>query len=73
MYLYMNVVILRCRNCGEENWKTYIKALVSICTRRMTLIRRALNQAIPGASNARFLNIFEPFPEILRPFKVENF
>ena len=26
-----------------------------------------------GASNARFLNIFEPFPAILRHLEVENF
>ena len=39
----MNVVILRCKNCGEANWKIYIKKICGASTCRMTMIRRALD------------------------------
>ena len=69
----MNVVILRYRNCDEENGKTYIKVSFPGCTCRTTLIQSALDTAMSGASNARSLDIFGPFPTILRRWKVENF
>ena len=69
----MNVVILRRKNCDEENGTTYIKQPISACTCRTTLIQRALDRAKSGASNARFRDIFEPFPTILRHLQVENF
>ena len=62
----MNVVILRYRNCVEENEKIYIRPSFSVCTCRTTLIQSALNRTMSGASNARSLNIFEPFPTVLR-------
>ena len=37
------MVILRCKNCGEANWKIYIKKICSASTCRMTMIRRALD------------------------------
>ena len=45
----MNVVILRCRNFEEENWKIYIKPSFSACTCRTTLIQSALDSPDPGA------------------------
>ena len=69
----MNVVILRCRNCEGENRKIYIKPSFSTCTCPMTLIQNALDRTMSGASNARSLDIFEPFPAILRHWEVENF
>ena len=72
-HIYMNVVILRYRNCGDENGKTYIKPSFSSCTCRTTLIQRAPDRAMSGASNARSLDIFGQFPTILRRWKVKNF
>ena len=71
--MYMNVVILRYRNCVEENGKTYIKPSFSSCKCRATLIQSALDSAMSGASTARSFDIFGPFPTILRRWKVENF
>ena len=69
----MNVVILRCKNCEDENRKIYIKPSFSACVCRTTPIQSALDKAMSGASNARSLDIFEPFLTFLGHWKVENF
>ena len=62
----MNVVILRCKNCEDENRKIDIKPSFSACVCHMTPIESALDKTMSGASNARSLDIFGPFPTILR-------
>ena len=69
----MNAVILRCRNCDEENWKIYIKAYFSACTCRTTLIQRAFDRSSSGASNALSPKCFRPFLAFLHQLKVKSF
>ena len=72
-HIYMNLVILRCRNCEDENRKIYIKPSFSACVCSTTPNQNALDKAMSGASNARSLDIFEPFLTFLQHWKVENF